>query len=65
MSKGTQLRGGCIGACLRYAFCDQKVSYFWSDGRTTESWPERGSQKLAFHFKPKQLKLALALGAPP
>src|SRR4029434_2312608 len=33
MSKGTQLRRGCIGACSRYAFCDQKVSYFWSDGR--------------------------------
>ena len=33
--------------------------------RPTGSWPERGSQKLACHFKPKQLKLALVLGAPP
>jgi hypothetical protein len=64
MSKGTQLRGGCIGACSRYAFCDQKVSYFWSDGRPTESWPKRGSQKLACHFKPKQLKLAFMIGSP-
>jgi hypothetical protein len=40
MSKGMPLRGGCIGACSRYAFCDQKVSYFWLDGRLHGSYPE-------------------------
>jgi hypothetical protein len=30
-----------------------------------DSWLERGSQTLACHFKPKQLKLALCVGSAP
>ena len=43
----------------------RSLTSLWMVCRPTGSWPERGSQKLACHFKPKQLKLALALGAPP
>jgi hypothetical protein len=67
LAQGQPWNGRTVHLAARVSrFIDAKRnSRIWASGRPTGSWLERGSQTLACHFQPKQLKLALVLGAPP